>query len=1134
MEDLYDNLENYHDENIIDELKNENQDLKLKLEEYSSAMARLQNDFDKLNSEYKKLEMNYSSLLKTARAEIERKSEMIKSLNSEKDLLIIKSLQKSSQNNKNPTRRNVPNDQRSNKSCETEMKHIGKPQPEPHQGNQNEGKHKNERIYPPHNQFENTTASVENKSNSSEDKYLKDNYYRNKTDKCINSTTKGTYKDEKVKETKTKGEKISNRRKSMPMSRLEPIFSSDDDFEALNMKNIRKSPIKDDTRQYERYSNKDNYYQSTKDRLYSSKSKKYSDYKYRHDKYDSSSKYTRHTPEIYHDKNTKDHSETYKSRSDYQNSRQRISSPPSPPKYSRSKSRDRRNFDREINYEKKRNTHISDNSAVKHKIRNELEEPISKRQKTEMVMKDLPEENICNNDKEKEFGLRSSYPKQQDYMESSCQSPDYVNIDNIVTQHIAKEIKHTAVAPQEDPRLVSKKYILNKEHVLSTLVSEHVDIKPINVTTWDIPNIKKFMIPHTSITRNSPVETDKQFVDEVYMDIDNPTLNDSLESGEIQSLHDYEIRSAKESNEINTNENNSINKHQNEKLHNTEDYDSNITKNSSSTKYKIPKIKKVDTGVKHGICELPLETSKFRYEENKEEGKINEHSKIQSIQPTPINVENITNDGLYKYNQVAQINAVTELPHISRGTLADDLELSDEESKDLQKDVKLSKIASMTEAKDNIPLGKEVFCESKEKRKLKDFKKVTESKDLQKDVKISKTDLITKDNHNIPLDDLHCASKEISKFMEFKKAIESKDSQKDVKLSKNVETKDNILLGKEEHRESKEKSKPIDLKKVTKDTRDCGKTRKSKKKIDQKQVSHTETKDQQTVPKTKDKLSKPAISVQTKNKFSDLFGDSCSLITPDDLGISPPDIQLPLISKYTPMFENTQDAVDMCVKDINKEHANASKTSDELINNKTVMQNAVENTQDAVDMCVQDINKAQSNTSKTPDELLNNKTVIQNAGDSEYTLVPKDEGKNATINNLALPSLTENVTTNGRSETVKAVIISSSIKPKYTSDTLQSNHKISGHAEIIDNDQSNMCTLKNIKALATSTPYKPELKGLSTPDPNVPNEDVRNTEKGNLSSTVNNSSNAEESSCQTDVPDVRIIVRRRRKIVKKS
>lgn len=40
-------------------------------------------DFDKLSGEFKNLERNYSSLLKTARAEIERKTETIKNLNLE-------------------------------------------------------------------------------------------------------------------------------------------------------------------------------------------------------------------------------------------------------------------------------------------------------------------------------------------------------------------------------------------------------------------------------------------------------------------------------------------------------------------------------------------------------------------------------------------------------------------------------------------------------------------------------------------------------------------------------------------------------------------------------------------------------------------------------------------------------------------------------------------------------------------------------------------------------------------------------------------------------------------------------------------------------------------------------------------
>ncbi|XP_045512978.1 uncharacterized protein LOC123707181 isoform X1 [Pieris brassicae] len=97
MENIYDDLENYEEANIIEDLKNENSELKKKLEQYSSTINQLQinifQDFENLSSEYKKLELNYSSLLKTARAEIERKTNMITQLNLEKDMMVIQAFQ---------------------------------------------------------------------------------------------------------------------------------------------------------------------------------------------------------------------------------------------------------------------------------------------------------------------------------------------------------------------------------------------------------------------------------------------------------------------------------------------------------------------------------------------------------------------------------------------------------------------------------------------------------------------------------------------------------------------------------------------------------------------------------------------------------------------------------------------------------------------------------------------------------------------------------------------------------------------------------------------------------------------------------------------------------------------------------
>ncbi|CAK1553479.1 unnamed protein product [Leptosia nina] len=93
MDGLYDDLENYNHDTIVEDLKNENQELKVQLNKYSTHLNRLQMDFDRLNAEHKKLEMNYSSLLKTAKSEIERKTKMIKQLNIEKDEFVIKAFQ---------------------------------------------------------------------------------------------------------------------------------------------------------------------------------------------------------------------------------------------------------------------------------------------------------------------------------------------------------------------------------------------------------------------------------------------------------------------------------------------------------------------------------------------------------------------------------------------------------------------------------------------------------------------------------------------------------------------------------------------------------------------------------------------------------------------------------------------------------------------------------------------------------------------------------------------------------------------------------------------------------------------------------------------------------------------------------
>ncbi|XP_045765022.1 repetitive organellar protein-like isoform X2 [Maniola jurtina] len=1022
MDDLYDNLENYYDEKIIDELKNENKELKTKLEEYSSAMTRLQMDFDKLNSEYKKLEKNYSSLLKTARAEIERKAEMIKSLNTEKDLLIIKTLQTTNKNVSNNRRFNINNTQRSKKSYEIETT----PQPKPSSGNQNEeNRLKNDRINSTHTQSEDTTSTLENKPNISEDEELRD------TNKKL---TNKIHKDVPMK---SEGAKITNRRKSMPFcSNIEPIFSSDDDFEALHLKNTRKSPLREDSRQYDKYRSRDNF--SSKDRFYASKTNRFTDHgKYTNDRYESSSKYTRRSAEKYRSKYTKDNSESHKSRADYTNSRQTILRSSPTDRYNRSKSRDRRTFERENYYDKQRHSpHNYDNSAVKHKIRNELEEPSSKRYKTDQNKKALIKENISNNDKETEHGLRSSFTKQDFIEPTSCQSPDYVNIESALPQQIIKEIKHTAVTLLEDPRVSSKKYVVKNNKgitVLSTVVSEDFDIKPVNVSSWEIPNIEKFMIPPTLPTERFSEETDNDFVNEIYLDIDKPLLNDSLESGEIQSLKDDEAYCTKENDRDKMHEHKKINKDHSKTLNSLTVLDSNKM-NPAINKYEIPKRKKPDKITKRNkngdfdILSTKQKSANNCCDEIKRQ-EVEKHDKVSTL-----NTENVIIEEQYQNSEVSKMNTILPENTLTAAscTLAEDLELSDEanESRDTQNDVKKSK------------------------------------KILPKD-KLSVVSLDDKQEGDMP-------------------------------------------VVKDDNREPKEKSKPLNLKKVTKDSsRDSGKNRKTKKKTELKGANCTEAKEQNKKLQTFTKLqSKPVISIQTKHKFSDLFGDSSSLITPDDLGISTPDIKLPLTVKYASIFDNTQDAVDLSVENVNSVQSNASEVSAFPTN---------------------------------PEDQSNDKTSIAKAkNDAEKLVVPKDLDEIPATNCSLENNLHQKATKNDDPEIVKTVIISTGVQPKYASESnlLQGSQKctIENTEKIINNDEASMksCALNYINALATSTPHKTEHVDISTVvlDP-VSNDASKISANINLSSNVSNASNPGEILNEADVPDVRLFVKRRRKKIKK-
>lgn len=164
------------------------------------------------------------------------------------------------------------------------------------------------------------------------------------------------------------------------------------------------------------------------------------------DKYESHSRHRRHySPERNqhrYGKEYTEYTEQYPQRGDY--GRHRLTRSPPSDKYNRSKSRDRRfAYDRE-NYRDhdKHSTRFYEHASGKQKIRNELDEPSCKRQKTDVYYKHIEEKNCYLNEKEREFAEQRRHvpkPHESDFQEYlSCQSPDYIVIDSTDPEHSVK------------------------------------------------------------------------------------------------------------------------------------------------------------------------------------------------------------------------------------------------------------------------------------------------------------------------------------------------------------------------------------------------------------------------------------------------------------------------------------------------------------------------------------------------------------------------------------------------------------------------------------------------------------------------------------------------------------------------
>ncbi|CAG9560319.1 unnamed protein product [Danaus chrysippus] len=1007
MDVIYTDLDNYNEVNLVQELKSENKELKFKLEEYSSALHRLQKDFDKLSGEFKNLERNYSSLLKTARAEIERKTETIKNLNLEKDQLVIKSLQKG---------KNILQNRRSN------FKDVYQNKTNEVKQNAKDSAGNSDNLSQLKTQTSvDTVASIpaDSKSNQTENVTLKiTNKNKFTSDENKEKDRKNrTHRNENVQETESV-KKIIDRRKSTNYPEVEPTYSSDEDSRKT-IPEHHQNPHKDIWQNEKRYEQQDHlslpsyeHYTQPLQPSYRHRSSRYSEYErqrtHDYDTYDKSRRY--YSPDN-HYRYSKETSDNYNQRENKRERRYERS--PGTDRYNRAKSRDRRNnFERENYYEHGKKTHHTSDLPVKRPY--ELEEPSSKRLRIDSYTRH------SNIDKEKEFGERHTYTQGlQD--PSTCQSPDYTHIDSNV-HHSVKEIIHTALTPLQDPRLLSNKYILksnSEKPILMTVAGSNVDILPI--TGWEV---------------DSSFKATKQ--NDAKLQSDEDIQNLSTESGEIHSICEDQTK------EIfpNITELKSENCKKSSAIVDTNQQTSSKDVGKPINFYKIPRLKKADDAKKTNNIKEKSDEHKKIEEFGKDFRVIVEGKHLSDKSPENINdtAKNKTTTANTRYDKSKSILQ----------KLIDETELSD------------------TSISFNIS----------------ESNKLVNISTIEGDLELSDE---TSDNMDL--------IKEDSSKNEAKEEISYEVTNKQVQLSLEKESSNKTDDKVKRSKDSKKSSHKKDSSKEK--IRETSKRRKTKKQkdIEEFNVSKDKSPPKESIASEE----KPNKSSPAKNKFTDLFGDSNSLITPDDLGL--PVASTLNTGKFESMFENTQDAVDL---------------SDEQV--KTVQALKDNNTEDvemSKEQSIQAVPGSDTENKKSDDNKhRNNKPVICNEDNSSALIY-------------------ENVKADNESDVIKTIIISTGIQPQCVSRDTEVPPRDNVVQKQFDFQKGTFST-----AIATSTPYKLESsqKSLEQDSTLVPGESTNNKfDQNDLTSHTPIGINTNENKIKNDadVPDVRIFVKRRKKITKK-
>ncbi|XP_022815975.1 uncharacterized protein LOC111349208 isoform X1 [Spodoptera litura] len=1041
MEALYDDLSNYEDVNSVVELREENKELKVKLQEHAAAMEKLQKDilqdYDKLELEFKMLEHNYSSLLKTARSEIERKTKMISELNKEKDMMVLDAL----------------------KSGKHIRRHFKKPMSNVNSERVQHDKYSKERGNDKHQKEEPPQRSFERKETTmlpAQDRFPDSGTCtRNKYER---SSTKADYSDRKnnVKENvphqKTEhynplqlpAGSIKDRRKSMPAaSASSDILSSDEDFK----RNIKTKDTRTDNRNLskvslDRHSNKNtessylddrtyNYQGSIRD-MHKSRTSRYDISPHRgRDNYEAPPRYRKHpsaerVPKRLH----RDHQDDYYRQEQRRHPGKSLES--SPKSHSRHRQRLTENQPSYEKHEQDKHRHQYENkqNSTKHRQSSEYDEPLSKRQRIESLVhsdthfkedrRHYPENQpVCTQP------MPAFSPHEYDSLHFSCQSPDSEHMESAYP-HPIKEIMAVAAIPLEDPRLSSLKYAVikvNGKDILTTRVGLNVDLKPIDRSHYGVHPVN---VPTALVRRPS---TDS-IISDIYRDVGNPitSLNASFESGEVRETdyecHDiYDIPYKQSKCEMQPKQVPNVFPKQTKNV-------ATPASQPNLEKYVIPKIYHNSTTTSTNI-DVPMNYPRETVSNNKDIQKkdaAKDSLPRKSLSSEHINEGPVTfpnNNSIQKENQ-------SQVTLNKMAMVAGDLELSDDTS-------------------DNVDIHKHVMQEKVQKTcksltNIDKDKKETESLALSK---LTTVPVVMK-----PVDD-----KEI------------RNTAGDVK-NRELES----INKKQKSKKSKGKSKSKEMSKDFVESLEANTTHAEKK-----------------VKIKKDKEIKPK---KNKEKFSDLFGDSNSLVTPEDLGIP----------TYIPISEDAQDAVDM---KIDKAIAASLSPLDKEEIDLVQTHHAIE-LKETTTVC--DVLRA---TESMENHELPSPIVYENLN----------------------PGIDSNDT-----GVVKTVIISTGVQPGIPFDVNTQVNRHPAHSSMPVDVNSKPTALEhkkhdNLKALATSTPQK-EFTAKASIESEVGT--MESTSKSDMVKAVLTISNAEPVAQQTDAntdshdaPDVRIFMKRRRKVIKR-